>query len=458
MRKIVKTLILLWMGTLAATAQTIHVEEVTLSRGYEAEIPVSYDFKESYYGLQMDFTLPEGIFLDSCQLGQGVREAGYQLYHALLKSGKHRILASNMQLQPMATGQGELLRLFISSDPEMAMDTYAIAVSYLEVTDASGQAVVLANEDALLNVLIEVNDQDDFQDYLDWLAREARKKMDEANNPDEEDPFQALLYLNAEIPMDETASQPEFSDLTIDGGAFLPATGGWNGEPVFEIPQLSTLTLLNNTIDCNVATSEMVNSPIKPAAVGRALFKGDAQPLTLFDVTGALHLGEGSTIKGREGGTTLVAIAEDAKVVLDGATISDVTFLLNSDVNVFATKPLAGNVTVKVPENNLQEGFRIMAPAEGHAFTLKDAMAVTIANSDEWGAEVDDEGYLSLFPLSKLGDVNGDGQVTVTDAMLIVQKILGEEVTVFREAAANVVRDGSITISDAQKIVEMILE
>ena len=106
MRKIVKTLILLWMGTLAATAQTIHVEEVTLSRGYEAEIPVSYDFKESYYGLQMDFTLPEGIFLDSCQLGQGVREAGYQLYHALLKSGKHRILASNMQLQPMAAGQG----------------------------------------------------------------------------------------------------------------------------------------------------------------------------------------------------------------------------------------------------------------------------------------------------------------------------------------------------------------
>ena len=442
MRKIVKTLILLWMGTLAATAQTIHVEEVTLSRGYEAEIPVSYDFKESYYGLQMDFTLPEGIFLDSCQLGQGVREAGYQLYHALLKSGKHRILASNMQLQPMATGQGELLRLFISSDPEMAMDTYAIAVSYLEVTDANGQVVVLANEDALLNVLIEVNDQDDFQDYLDWLAREARKKMDEAN---------------AQIPMDETASQPEHSDLTIDGGAFLPVTD-WSSGAVFEIPQLSTLTLLNNTLDCNVATSEMVNNPARLAAAGKALLKGDTQPLTLFDVTGTLHLGEGSTIKGREGGTTLVSIAEDAKLYLDGATISDVTFLLNSDVNVFATKPLAGNVTVKVPEGCLQEGFRIMAPAEGHAFTLKDAMAVTIANSDEWGAEVDDEGYLSLFPLSKLGDVNCDGQVTVTDAALIVQKILGEEVTVFREAAANVVRDGSISISDAQQIVEMILK
>ena len=65
---------------------------------------------------------------------------------------------------------------------------------------------------------------------------------------------------------------------------------------------------------------------------------------------------------------------------------------------------------------------------------------------------------LSLFPLSKLGDVNRDGQVTVTDATLIVQKILGEKVAVFREAAANVVRDGNISISDAQTIVEMILK
>jgi hypothetical protein len=96
MRKTIKTLVLAWMGMLAATAQTIHVEEVTLSRGYEAEISVCYDFEDPYYGLQMDFTLPEGIFLDSCKLGAGIQEAGYQLYHAILKSGKHRILASNM--------------------------------------------------------------------------------------------------------------------------------------------------------------------------------------------------------------------------------------------------------------------------------------------------------------------------------------------------------------------------
>jgi hypothetical protein len=359
-------------------------------------------------------------------------------------------------LQPFATGQGELVRLFISSDPEMAMDTYAIVISYLEVTAANGQAVVLANEDAALHVLIDVNDQDDFQDYLDWLAREAQKKMDEANDPDEEDPFQALLYLSAQIPIDETASQPEHSDLTIDGGAFLPVTD-WSDGTVFEIPQFSSLTLLNNTLDCNVATSEMVNNPQQSVA-GKAKAKGDTPPLTLFDVTGVLHLGEGSTVKGRENGTTLVSIAESAKVYLDGASISDVTLQFNNDVNVFATKPLAGNVIVKVPEGCLQEGFRLMAPAGGHSFTLKDAMAVTIANSDEWGVEVDDEGYLSLFPLSKLGDVNRDGQVTVTDATLIVQKILGEEVTVFREAAANVVRDSSISISDAQTIVEMILK
>ena len=374
MGKIIKTLVLAWMGILAATAQTIHVEEVTLSRGYEAEISVGYDFEEPYYGLQMDFTLPEGIFLDSCKLGTGIQEAGYQFYHALLKSGKHRILASNMQLQPIATGQGELVRLFISSDPEMAMDTYAIVVSYLEVTAASGQAVVLANEEAALHVLIDVNDQDDFQDYLDWLAREAQKKMDEANDPDEEDPFQALLYLSAQIPVDETASQPEHSDLTIDGGDFLPVTD-WSDGAVFEIPQFSSLTLLNNTLDCNVATSEMVNNPQQSVA-GKAKAKGDTPPLTLFDVTGVLHLGEGSTVKGREAGTTLINIAENAKVYLDGATINDVTLLLNNDLNVFATKPLADNVIVKVPEGCLQEGFRLMAPAGGHSFTLTHIAAI----------------------------------------------------------------------------------
>lgn len=458
MGKTIKTFILAWVGMLCATAQTIHMEEVTLTRGYEAEIAMDYDFDAPYYGMQMDFTLPEGIFLDSCKLSRSLAEAGYQLYHAQLKSGRQRIMAVNMGLQPIATGQGELLSLCISSDPEMAMDTYAIVVSYLELTDTDGKAVVLANEEYSLTVLIEVDDQDDFQDYLDFLDNCAQNILDGSEDPEEEDPFQAYLNLLADIPMDTTASQPAFTDLTIDGGAFLPATD-WSGGAVFVIPNTSTLTLVNNTVDCNIATSEMVGSPRRPGGDGRALAKGAAQTLTLFDVTGTLHLGEGSVVKGREaGGATLVAMAPEAKVYLDGATVNDVTLLLNEGVNVFATKPLDGKVAVKVPEGCLREGFRILAPAEGHAFTLEDAMAVSIADSDEWAAEVDDEGFLALFPLDKLGDVNRDGQVNVTDAMLIVQKVLGGDVAVFREAAANVVRDGSITISDVQAVVEMILK
>ena len=58
--------------------------------------------------------------------------------------------------------------------------------------------------------------------------------------------------------------------------------------------------------------------------------------------------------------------------------------------------------------------------------------------------------------LSK-GDANGDGNVTITDAVAIVNKILGNESADFKFAAADVNGDGEITISDAVGVVNIIL-
>ena len=55
------------------------------------------------------------------------------------------------------------------------------------------------------------------------------------------------------------------------------------------------------------------------------------------------------------------------------------------------------------------------------------------------------------------GDVNGDGRVTVTDAVGIVNYILHRAPSVFISAAADVNGDGNITISDAVKVVNMVL-
>ena len=55
------------------------------------------------------------------------------------------------------------------------------------------------------------------------------------------------------------------------------------------------------------------------------------------------------------------------------------------------------------------------------------------------------------------GDVNGDGAITITDAGLIVNYILGSVSGDFNDCAADVNRDGSISITDAAEIVRIIL-
>jgi hypothetical protein len=55
------------------------------------------------------------------------------------------------------------------------------------------------------------------------------------------------------------------------------------------------------------------------------------------------------------------------------------------------------------------------------------------------------------------GDANGDGKVTITDAVAIVNDILGNASDNFNEAAADVNGDGKITITDAVGVVNIIL-
>ena len=55
------------------------------------------------------------------------------------------------------------------------------------------------------------------------------------------------------------------------------------------------------------------------------------------------------------------------------------------------------------------------------------------------------------------GDVNGDGKVTVTDAVCVFKKVNGETPEHFQPKAADVNGDGKITINDAVGIVNMIL-
>ena len=79
-------------------------------------------------------------------------------------------------------------------------------------------------------------------------------------------------------------------------------------------------------------------------------------------------------------------------------------------------------------------------------------ITITLATSSN-RAYVDE---IILTPIIK-GDANGDGKVTITDAVAIVNYILGNPSDNFNINAADVSGDGNITITDAVGVVNIIL-
>ena len=55
------------------------------------------------------------------------------------------------------------------------------------------------------------------------------------------------------------------------------------------------------------------------------------------------------------------------------------------------------------------------------------------------------------------GDVNGDGQVNVTDVTLIIDHILGKNPASFNAAAADINADGNISVTDVVMVIDVIL-
>ena len=71
-----------------------------------------------------------------------------------------------------------------------------------------------------------------------------------------------------------------------------------------------------------------------------------------------------------------------------------------------------------------------------------------------WG-----NGYFKYFAQSKnyLGDVDGDGIINITDAMVIVDYVLGKQPSKFIFANADLDKDGTVNITDAMLIVDYLL-
>ncbi|MDE5998716.1 MAG: dockerin type I repeat-containing protein, partial [Bacteroidaceae bacterium] len=83
---------------------------------------------------------------------------------------------------------------------------------------------------------------------------------------------------------------------------------------------------------------------------------------------------------------------------------------------------------------------------------------IELTTSDTQAINPDDVCATLTVSDVKIADANGDGKVSITDAVAIVGHILGESMEGFAAAAADVNRDGKISITDAVAVVDMILD
>lgn len=238
----------------------------------------------------------------------------------------------------------------------------------------------------------EVQDEDDLQAYLDWLAE---NKDGEAKSS-EESP-QELDLKGRQIVVNKQIIIPVGSHVSFINGTIKPK-GTWTTERVFYIPSGSSMKLEKVVIDWSSSIHYIVNSKV----VQRFL----------FDVDGNIYFGPDCHIKGWLD-TTLEAtddfipgaafrFASTARVYLNGGRFDQVVFRLNKVVNIYISVALTHNVYVYLPVDCRNKGFRVAAPWKGYRFVSSDLEKLMVFGCKDWYTQLDKDGYVSVFEAKKI--------------------------------------------------------
>lgn len=172
-------------------------------------------------------------------------------------------------------------------------------------------------------------------------------------------------------------------------------------------------------------------------------------------------LPEGVTVATDEDGMNLVEMSTerttanrmtyfDSSLQADGA-LKVLCGTSRKDPNTGLPYAFTGNdgevarITVDVAANMSAGQYAVMVK---NALIASPDAVKTILSDTESLLEVD--GFL-------LGDANGDGTITISDAVAVVNYVLGNHSDIFVFDAANMDGDSEITISDAFAIVNIIL-
>lgn len=138
---------------------------------------------------------------------------------------------------------------------------------------------------------------------------------------------------------------------------------------------------------------------------------------------------------------TICEAVDTISIIEEGAQLWDFTFI--GGTTEPATQALL-TFDVFLPDT-IDTGHRHQVKINQISMTMADGTAVTARTRN---------GLIGVF---KTGDANGDDEVSIIDAVLVVDCIMGNKSDDFIEEAANVNNDEGISIIDAVGVVDIIL-
>ena len=236
----------------------------------------------------------------------------------------------------------------------------------------------------------EVEDEDDLQAYLDWLA----ENQESESQSTEEEP-QELELSTRTITITEPVVLPVGTHVLWRNGNFTPQnTWDWsNGKPVFEVPSQSSVRFNKVIFNFSNTTHYMVG--------------GVPMQRRLMHVLGDFYFDANSYIKGYFDRTR--AMADDyipgAYIDLDpasrffysGGHLDNVVLRLNQVVNIYVTCSITTDLHLYVPSAYLTEGFRLLASDGKYSLKKTDLKNIVLhCTEDFWSVTIDAEGYVCL--------------------------------------------------------------
>jgi hypothetical protein len=122
------------------------------------------------------------------------------------------------------------------------------------------------------------------------------------------------------------------------------------------------------------------------------------------------------------------------------------------------TESQASSEKIIEPGESATFSFTFEGLTDGNQYSFDPYYYTTYQRTNS--ARFNEAFYIDLFtyqsPSYILGDANGDGKITISDAVLIISCVVGENPLGFNLTNADVNKDGNVTIADAVKVIDMI--